>query len=41
MCGRFTLTLSIQEVAEILNVAEEIDRTPKYNIAPRQEIRLL
>ncbi|MGI6449660.1 MAG: SOS response-associated peptidase [Desulfitobacteriia bacterium] len=38
MCGRFTLTLSIQEVAEILNVVGEIDWTPKYNIAPGQEV---
>ncbi|HHV65098.1 MAG TPA: SOS response-associated peptidase [Peptococcaceae bacterium] len=38
MCGRFVLTLTIQEVAEILNVIGEIDWTPKYNIAPKQEI---
>jgi putative SOS response-associated peptidase YedK len=38
MCGRFTLTFSSQEVAEILNIVEEIDSKPRYNIAPMQEV---
>jgi len=38
MCGRFTLTLSSKEVAEILNITEEMDWTPRYNIAPTQPV---
>lgn len=43
MCGRFTLTFTIEEVAEILNIKEEkikgeIDWTPRYNIAPMQQV---
>ncbi|AFV02193.1 MULTISPECIES: SOS response-associated peptidase [unclassified Dehalobacter] len=38
MCGRFTLTLTFQEVAEILKITDEIDWKPRYNIAPMQPI---
>jgi len=38
VCGRVTLTLTLQEVAEILNLEEEIDWQPRYNIAPTQQV---
>lgn len=38
MCGRFTMTLTFQQVAEIINIAEQIDLQPKYNIAPMQQV---
>lgn len=41
MCGRVTLTLSGQEIAEIYKVIEEIEWTPKYNIAPTQQIPVI
>lgn len=41
MCGRFTLTLTFQEVAEILKITDEIDWKPRYNIAPSQQVPVL
>lgn len=41
MCGRFTLTLSSKEVAEILNITEEMEWTPRYNIAPTQPVPVI
>ncbi len=41
MCGRFTLTLSSKEVAEILNITEEMEWNPHYNIAPTQPVPVL
>lgn len=38
MCGRFTLTASPDEIAEILALAEIEDFPPRYNIAPTQPI---
>lgn len=38
MCGRFTLTLTFNEVAEILKITDEIDWKPRYNIAPMQQV---
>ncbi|NBJ14062.1 MAG: SOS response-associated peptidase [Dehalobacter sp. 4CP] len=38
MCGRFILTLTFEEVAEILNIKDEIDWKPRYNIAPVQQV---
>ncbi|WP_119775372.1 MULTISPECIES: SOS response-associated peptidase family protein [unclassified Dehalobacter] len=38
MCGRLTLTLTGEQVAEIVNIAEEIDWKARYNIAPMQPV---
>ena len=36
MCGRFTLSSPAEEVAELFELAEVPDITPRYNIAPTQ-----
>ncbi len=41
MCGRFTMTLTLQEVAEIIKITEEIDMNPRYNIAPIQDVPVI
>jgi putative SOS response-associated peptidase YedK len=41
MCGRITLTLSLEEVADRYNVAEKIEWTPRYNIAPQQPVPVI
>ncbi len=38
MCGRFTLTVSIDTVAKLFGVAPTIDSAARYNIAPMQEV---
>jgi len=38
MCGRFTLTTSIDEIAEMLGISHSLSTTPRYNIAPSQNI---
>ncbi len=38
MCGRFTLTISGDEIAKCFQVSEVQDGPPRYNIAPSQEI---
>lgn len=38
MCGRYTLTATPQEVADILGLEEVGDFPPRYNIAPTQPI---
>jgi len=40
MCGRFTLTATPEEVAEVLGLATVEDFPPRYNIAPTQPILL-
>lgn len=37
MCGRFTLTSSPEVVADLFDLAEPPQLTPRYNIAPTQE----
>ena len=38
MCGRFTLTISIDSVAKTFGVAPTIEAAPRYNVAPTQEV---
>ena len=38
MCGRYTLTVNIKTVAEVFGVAPTLETTPRYNIAPTQEV---
>lgn len=38
MCGRFTLTASAQRLQEIFPLFEMLAATPRYNIAPTQQI---
>jgi putative SOS response-associated peptidase YedK len=38
MCGRFTLTTDIKKVAETFGVAPSLQASPRYNIAPTQEV---
>ncbi len=38
MCGRFTLTISGNEIAKSFKVKEVQDWSPRYNIAPSQEV---
>ncbi len=38
MCGRFTLTTDLGTVARVFNVAPTLQTTPRYNIAPTQEV---
>src|SRR5713226_7362206 len=38
MCGRFTLTIDIKTVAETFGVAPSLQASPRYNIAPTQEV---
>ncbi len=38
MCGRYTLTIDIKTVAEKFGVPASLDTSPRYNIAPTQEV---
>ncbi|HLQ27654.1 MAG TPA: SOS response-associated peptidase [Ktedonobacteraceae bacterium] len=38
MCGRYTLTIDIKTVAEKFGVPAALDTSPRYNIAPTQEV---
>lgn len=38
MCGRYTLTVDIKKVAELFGVAPTLQTTPRYNVAPTQEV---
>ena len=38
MCGRYTLTIDIKIVAEKFGVPAALDTSPRYNIAPTQEV---
>jgi len=38
MCGRFTLHTSAAELAEIFGLFREPELTPRYNIAPSQDV---
>ena len=41
MCGRFTLTSSDDIVAELFELAGPIDLSPRYNIAPTQDVAIV
>jgi putative SOS response-associated peptidase YedK len=38
MCGRFTLKAPAREVADLFAMAEAPDLTPRYNVAPTQQV---
>ncbi len=38
MCGRFGLTVGAQQLAELLGLDEIPDATPRFNIAPTQDV---
>src|SRR6266581_7250696 len=38
MCGRYTLTIDIKTIAEKFGVPASLDTSPRYNIAPTQEV---
>lgn len=38
MCGRFTLTVDIDTVARAFGVAPSVQSTPRYNVAPTQNV---
>lgn len=38
MCGRFTLTLNMEKIAQAFGVEPTLDSSPRYNIAPTQEV---
>lgn len=38
MCGRYTLTTSISTVASIFGVSPTLETSPRYNVAPTQEV---
>ncbi len=38
MCGRYTLTTSISTVASLFGVSPTIEASPRYNVAPTQEV---
>jgi putative SOS response-associated peptidase YedK len=38
MCGRYTLTTNIQTIAQTFGVAPTLETSPRYNIAPTQEV---
>ena len=38
MCGRFTLTVNIKTLAEVFGVEPTLETTPRYNVAPTQEV---
>jgi putative SOS response-associated peptidase YedK len=38
MCGRFTLRVSAQEVAKAFDLADVPEFTPRYNVAPTQQV---
>lgn len=37
MCGRYTLSTPGDEIAEVFGLAERVELTPRFNIAPSQE----
>lgn len=38
MCGRFTLTASVDDLMRLFDLDEAFEITPRYNIAPRQTV---
>ena len=38
MCGRYTLTTDMQTIAQTFGVASTLEASPRYNIAPSQEV---
>ncbi len=38
MCGRYTLTIDLNKIAETFGVAPTLETKPRYNIAPTQEV---
>ncbi len=38
MCGRYTLTIDIKTIAEKFGVPASLETSPRYNIAPTQEV---
>jgi putative SOS response-associated peptidase YedK len=38
MCGRYTLTVDIKTIAEKFGVPASLETTPRYNVAPTQEV---
>lgn len=38
MCGRFTLKTNIDTIAEVFHMKPSLEVTPRYNIAPTQEV---
>lgn len=38
MCGRFTLTSSVDDLMALFDLDESFEITPRYNIAPRQPV---
>ncbi|MHB8598247.1 MAG: SOS response-associated peptidase [Ktedonobacteraceae bacterium] len=38
MCGRYTLTIDINKVAEAFGVPPTLEARPRYNVAPTQEV---
>ncbi len=38
MCGRYTLTYDIRTIAEAFGVAPSLETSPRYNIAPTQDV---
>lgn len=38
MCGRFTLTIDINRVAQRFGVAPSLQVSPRYNVAPTQDV---
>ncbi|HLJ33087.1 MAG TPA: SOS response-associated peptidase [Ktedonobacteraceae bacterium] len=38
MCGRYTLTIDINKVAEAFGVPPTLETKPRYNVAPTQEV---
>lgn len=41
MCGRYTLHTPGETVEEIFDVTESVELTPRYNIAPTQEVAVV
>jgi putative SOS response-associated peptidase YedK len=38
MCGRFTLTVDMNRVAQVFGVASSLQVAPRYNVAPTQDV---
>lgn len=38
MCGRFTLTTNLQTIARVFQVPPSLSTTPRYNVAPTQDV---
>jgi putative SOS response-associated peptidase YedK len=41
MCGRYTLTADGGQLTEIFQVSEAVELSPRYNIAPTQEVAVV